>query len=89
MSRYVDLDEVIKWKKEYCNSTSITHCDHDCAECYYRNGISNKIRTEAKYLKDYCNNTPCRKCPFAILYPSFDNYEYICTLDREPHAWDV
>lgn len=43
MARYIDLDKVTEHKNSYCNTTSITHCNRDCAECFYNNGSAEDV----------------------------------------------
>lgn len=38
MPRYVNLDKVEKFRRSYCNTTNMSHCNRNCAECYYNNG---------------------------------------------------
>lgn len=46
MARYIDLDKVNEYKNSYCNTTSVTHCNRDCAECFYSNGGAEDVALE-------------------------------------------
>ena len=58
MARYVDLDKVDEHKNSYCNTTSITHCNRDCAECFYDNGGAEDVApvVHAKWGSENCDD---------------------------------
>lgn len=62
MPRYIDLDKVDEHINSYCNTTSVTHCNRDCAECFYNNGGAEDVApvVHAEWFEKksmiYCSN---------------------------------
>ena len=50
-----------------------------------------KLEEAVRTIKDYCSNTMCGDCPFAVLY-KIDRYNgkiWRCELTGTPYEWEV
>lgn len=83
MARYIDLDKVAEHKNSYCNTTSITHCNRDCAECFYSNGGAEDVVPviHAKWIdvKVAEGEPPVVLCPICEMYfcDIINNHHYM------------